>query len=121
MKKCVLLMAAVALVMIGCAAPQKPLYYWNDYSHSLYNLKKNPSEETFASHKACLLQIIDDSTKNEVRVPPGVYGELGFMFMQENKSKEAVEYYRLEEQTYPESTPFMERLIASAKSETQSN
>lgn len=120
MNKSMLLMAVVAFVMIGCAAPPKPMYYWNDYSHTLYNLKKNPGEDTFAKHKACLLKIIDDSSKNDTRVPPGVYGELGFMSMKENNVKDAVQYYRLEEQVYPESAPFMNVLIANAEADGKS-
>ena len=93
----------------GCAT-QKPLYSWGDYSSSLYKLKKNPCEENLMKHKQVLLKIIEDSMKNSLRVPPGVYCEYGYILMKEGKFNEAMPYFDLEEKTYPESAVFIQRL-----------
>ncbi len=46
--------------LTGCAT-QKPLYYWGNYSKSLYTYKKSPTEENLKAHKATLVKIIDES------------------------------------------------------------
>jgi len=97
--------------LIGCAA-QKPLYYWGDYSSSLYKYKKAPTEENLNAHKAVLLKIVDESNKMNLRVPPGVCCEYGYLLLKEGKQEEAMRYFELEEKTYPESKPFLDRFRA---------
>ncbi len=114
MKKLRLLLVLFALaIFAGCASQGKPMYYWGDYSHTLYELKKHPSDESLAKHIVCLDDIIKNSKEIGVRVPPGVYAEYGYRMLDMGKKNEAISYFRLEEQTYPESTVFMERLIES--------
>jgi hypothetical protein len=112
MKKYILLIPILlSLVLIGCATPQnRPQYMWKDYSTSLYAVKKAPSNTTMASHKAVLLSIIEESKTKNLKVPPGVYCECGYMFLKEGKKEEAFKYFDLEEQTYPESRVFVQNL-----------
>jgi hypothetical protein len=94
---------------VGCAT-QKPMYFWGNYSSSLYAYKKTPNEENLLKHKKELLKIIEESKARGLRVPPGVYCEYGYILMKEGKNEEALKYYELEEQTYPESTIFIQHL-----------
>lgn len=55
--------------------------------------------------------MIKQSEERELRVPPGVYGELGYIYALKNNSKEAVKLFEIEKQTYPESTIFMDNMI----------
>ena len=108
MKKiCFILMLSVFLCM-GCATQK--LYTWGDYSSSLYKLKKNPCDEKLQNHKQVLVKIVDDSKENGLRVPPGVYCEYGYILLKEGKNDEALRYFDLEQQTYPESTVLIQRL-----------
>lgn len=114
MKKFVVMLFVAGLFAGGCA-PQKPqMYCWENYSHTLYDYTKNPSDESYAKHKECLLKIIDSSAKNELRVPPGVYAELGYDLLKEGKTEEGKKYLLLEKETYPESALFMDKLLAKA-------
>ena len=54
-------------------------------------------------------------------VPPGIYAELGYIYLKENKSKEAVTLFETESQLYPESKHLMDRLIQSAKAKESSD
>ena len=94
---------------IGCAT-QKPMYNWGDYSHSLYSYKQMPDAENIHKHKQVLYEIIEESNSKGLRVPPGVYCEYGYIFMKEGNNKEALRYFELEEQTYPESKVFIQTL-----------
>ena len=94
--------------IVGCA--QERLYYWGNYSQTLYKYKKLPKEENLEAHKACLVQIIEESNKRNKRTPPGVCCEYGYILLREGKTQQALVYFEMEEKTYPESKVFIERL-----------
>ncbi len=100
-------------VLTGCAAPT--MYYWGDYSKSLYSYRKNATEANLLKHKQILENIVEESNNRNLRVPPGVYAELGYIYFRQNKNEEAIKYYELEERIYPESKVFMQRLTQAAK------
>ncbi len=111
---CILfILTYVLLFTFGCAtrATQKPMYYWGDYSGSLYKIHKDPNKKNIAEHQVQLETIIKQSEERDLRVPPGVYGELGYIYALKNNSKEAVKLFEMEKQTYPESTIFIDNMI----------
>lgn len=97
------------LFAIGCAEKPK-MYYWENYSQSLYDYKKNPSDRTLLEHKQALLKVMEVSQQHRTRVPPGVCCEYAYILMKEGNNKEAMKYLAMEEQAYPESRPFITRL-----------
>ena len=99
--------------LLVCGAPK--MYYWGDYSNSLYSCRKNATEANLLKHKQVLENIVEESNKRNLRVPPGVYSELGYIYFRQNKNEEAIKYFALEERIYPESTVFMQRLTQAAK------
>jgi len=107
-------------LFFGCAAPS--MYYWDKYSSSLYAYKKNPTDSTLAGYKKSLADIIEKSPKKNLRVPPGVYCEYGYLFAKEGNSIEAAKYFDLEKTTYPESAYFIDKMKSqvSTKSDTSS-
>lgn len=112
-----LLISAISLFSISCAT-QKQMYYWGNYSDSLYDCKKKPGAETLAEHKEVLENIIEESTKREMRIPPGVCAELGYIYAAQNNNKKAIELFNKEKKTYPESSLLMERLISQTETRT---
>lgn len=115
MKRSLLLfLVSVFALLAGCASQNRPQYVWKDYSSSLYYIKKTPSEESLKYHKDLLLTIIEESKTGNVRVPPGVYCEYGYILLKEGKKQEAFGYFDLEERTYPESKVFIRNLKAYA-------
>lgn len=111
MKKTGLLILLLFISLFGCAT-QKPLYYWGDYSSSLYKYKKVPNEENLKTHKVVLVNIIEESNKMNLKVPPGVYCEYGYLLLKDGKKEEAMYNFDLEEKNYPESRQFLERFKA---------
>ena len=101
---------AAVLFCFGCSA-KKQMYYFGDYSDSLYHSKKNPGVESLAKHKEELENIVEESKNRNLRIPPGVCAELGYLYAANNNTKKAIELFQMEKQTYPESTILMERLI----------
>jgi hypothetical protein len=114
MKKCFLFIIVVATITFigGCA--QNGLYYFGDYSQTLYKLEKNQDEESLVNHQQELEKIIAESESRTLKIPPGIYAELGYINLKANNTKQALEYFDKEAKLYPESKYFMERLINSA-------
>jgi hypothetical protein len=110
----------VSFMTSGCAT-QQPMYYWGDYSNSLYCCRKDSTDENLLKHKEILENIIEESGKRNLRVPPGVCAELGYIYFRQNKNQEAMKYFELEERTYPESKVLMDRLTQAAKAKGEQN
>jgi len=110
-------MCLLSVLSFGCAT-QQPMYYWGDYSKSLYCCRKDSTEENLLKHKQILENIIEESAKRNLRVPPGVCAELGYIYFRQNNSQEAIKYFELEERTYPEAKILMQRLTQAAKART---
>lgn len=112
-----LVIGFLASIFFSGCAPQK-MYYFGNYSQTLYSFEKNQNEETLLSHKQELEKIISESEVKSLPVPPGIYAELGYINLKANKSQESIKLFQAEEQLYPESKYFMDRLIQSAKVKT---
>jgi hypothetical protein len=110
----IMLSLMTLLFFFGCSA-KKQMYYWGDYSDSLYHSKKEPGVESLAKHKEVLENIVDESKSRNLRIPPGICAELGYLYAANNNTKKAVELFQMEKQTYPESTILMDRLIMQAE------
>ena len=111
MKKNSLIYLLVFFLVSACAVQTTPMYYWGDYSTTLYHYKKNLTDEKLIEHKNSLLIIIKKSNELGIRVPPGIYGELGFIYFNEGNLIEAKKFINLEAKTYPESQYFMNKIL----------
>jgi hypothetical protein len=105
-----LTVVSAALCIAACAPNTK--YTWNNYDESLYRYYKNASNR--AEYETALTEIVHRATR-EQPVPPGIYAELGYIRLENNDPVEAVRYFELERNTWPESATFMTRMIDSVK------
>ena len=119
MKKKVLLLLLCLIIPIISGCTTNKMYYFGDYSETLYAYEKNQNDESLINHLQELDRVIQESQEKNLRVPPGIYAEFGYLKLKMNKSKEAVEYFNAESQLYPEAKHLMDRLIN--KVETQGN
>jgi len=114
MKKNVMLLLLFTSLASGGCAPQS-MYYWGNYSNTLYHFRKDANDEARDKHMAELEAIVKGSNEHNQRVPPGVYCELGYMHAKKGNKSQAMELFTLEKTTYPESTHFVNRLVESIK------
>ena len=105
MKKFILILTFFLLT--GCATK---MYYWGNYSSTLYNLKKNQNTQCQKKHMEELYEIISKSQKKNKKPPPGICCEYGYMLLQNGRKDEAVKMFGLEAKYYPESVFFIKRL-----------
>ena len=111
--KNILIIAIISIaIFTNCRPPFNETFFWGDYSSTLYDLKKNPDEKTLETHKQQILIILDESNKRNLRIPPGVLAEYGYILLKEGKEKEGFEYLDKEVVLYPESMVFIKQLKA---------
>jgi len=116
MKKIILMILISSALISGCAT-QKPMYEYSNYSESFYGMKKEGGAETSDEWKTTLEDIISKSNASITRVPPGVYANLGYLYLKMNNNEQAIFYFEEEKKIYPESIKFMDNLISKAKAE----
>lgn len=105
------------LSFIGCASNK--IYYYGDYSKTLYHHKKDQNEESLNNHKQELEEIITKSKEKNLPIPPGIQAELGFIYLQANDSKTAITLFEEESKLYPESSHLMARLIQNVQARSK--
>lgn len=106
MKKILWLAAPfVFLSLTGCV---DSLFYWGKYEDSLI---ERYIENNNAQTEIYLHEIITEAEANHQRVPPGVCADYGFSLYQRGDKNSAMNYFAKEKSLYPESIPFMSKLI----------
>ena len=99
-----------AVVLAGCATGPKPIYEWGSYQPALLEYTKEANAAEFEKE---LLETIAKGEKKGT-VPPGVYAELGYLLMSNQRAGEAIGWFEKEKQAFPESAVLMNKMIAGA-------
>lgn len=105
-------------IFSGCATVSQSNLYWGDYSHTLYDVKKNPGKASNAAHEKELQHIVEKSKSMNLRVPPGIYAELGMYAKERGEKSAADNYFALELATYPEGEALIQRALKNKSSDS---
>lgn len=106
------LTVAAALLLAGCVQQQQ-MYTWGGYDASMYQYAKDTTKQT--EFRETLANIIAASKSAGTPVPPGIHAEYGYQLLEMGKPDEAVAAFNAEKAAWPESTQFMESMIAYAR------
>lgn len=111
-----------AAMISGCVSqPAKPLYNYGNYSDSYYAYKKNMTPETTLALQNSMEKVISETELSQSgRVPPGMYANLGYLYIKAGKPNDAIANFTKEKSIYPEATFFMDRIINKIQ-ETEGN
>jgi len=108
----VVLATVVMFIVSGCSSSPKPLYNYGDYSESYYGTKKEATTESALEYQKALEYCISGADGSRSgRVPPGMYANLGYLYLKAGKSDKAIENFTKEKTVYPEATFFMDKMI----------
>lgn len=99
-------LTALAL-LTGCAAPG--LYQWGGYDQSLYAGYKDVTKMEALRIK--LEAHVGEMEKSNARVAPGLYAELGTLYLKAGANQKAIDFYTKERNAWPESRVLMTSLI----------
>ena len=106
MKTIRIALLAASLALAGCAAP---LYEWDQYDARTFKTLKSPNaSEEF---RIALETHLANMRTQKKRPAPGLYAELGTLYLQRDDVDQAVKNYRLEHDAWEESRPLMTALV----------
>jgi hypothetical protein len=94
-------------LLTGCAAPG--LYQWGGYDQSLYAGYKDVTKMEALRIK--LEAHVGEMEKSNARVAPGLYAELGTLYLKSGATQKAIDFYTRERNAWPESRVLMTSLI----------
>ena len=108
---CLPLALAGAALLTGCAGP-KTMYGWDGYQPQVYQHFKGESPDQQIAEMEVSLQKI--SAKG-VPVPPGFHAHLGMLYSMVGKQDQMAAQFEDEKKLFPESTAYMDFLLAKVK------
>lgn len=108
------LAATVCVLAITGCATKPALYQWGGYDDLLFQSYKSPDRAEamrvgLETHLAVL-------QTNKQRIPPGLYAEIGTLYLEKGSPAIAVSYYKKERDTWPESKTLMDSMIKTLES-----
>lgn len=106
--KSVLLAVLAGALVSGCATQR---YQWGNYDEALYQSYKDPSK--VESLRIRLEEHIAAMESGKQKVAPGLYAELGTLYLQSGQAPRAAQLYAKERDAWPESRNLMTALIGS--------
>ncbi len=104
----------MGFLISGCST-KKPMYEYANYSETYYQLKQNGDAQSNANWKSSLEEVIEKSNARAIRVPPGIYANLGYLYLKVNDTEKAISFFKAEKDLYPEASVFMDNLIKKAQ------
>jgi hypothetical protein len=110
-----LLIVTLVLALTGCATPG--LYQWGGYEQGLYTAYKDPSQ--VENLRVKLEAHVAEMERSGQKVAPGLYAELGTLYLQSGASDKAVVFYTKERDAWPESRGLMSALIQNLERRQQ--
>ncbi len=100
-----------AAVLTGCVTTRPNQYGWGEYEDQLYGAYKDPNK--VAALTASLETLIAQLEQQKTKTPPGIYAELGTLYMQSGLNDRAIGMYAKERAAWPESKGLMDALISN--------
>ncbi len=109
-------MIAATLWLAACSntttAP-KTLFHWGNYQDVVYDgleEKTSPDEQLQALQKITQL-----APHGSIKVAPGVYAQLGMLYLKTGQRDQGIQALQQEKALYPESAHYMDYLIKQVK------
>lgn len=100
----------LSMTLVGCAS-SRGAYDWGDYDELLYKSYKDPTKiEDLRVGLETHLVALEGSNGF---VAPGLYAELGTLYLESGDSEKAILFYEKERAAWPESKYLMDALIAN--------
>jgi hypothetical protein len=97
--------------LTGCAA--QPLNYsWGRYEQLVYDLYNNPGKSAPEKEIEQMEKDLQVARSRNRPVPPGFHAHLGYLYYQVGKADTARQEFEVEKAQFPESSVFMNRLLA---------
>jgi hypothetical protein len=104
-----------ATMLVGCAAKQPLLYQWGSYEEQIYAMYSDTGKVSIEEQLNNLERDYQVARAADKPVPPGYHAQVGYLYFQLGKTDQALQSFETEKTLFPESTVYMDRLIARIK------
>jgi hypothetical protein len=97
-------------VLTGCAQRQPPLYLWENFPRQQYDTllqQGGGSQEQISVLEAQA----EKARATDAALPPGFRAHLGMLYLGAGNPGRANELWKAEKVAFPESSPYMDRLL----------
>lgn len=101
---------AVAFLLAACGSAPKPLYYWKDYSATVYERLKNDDSST-GKQISKMEQYFSEANRKQLGVAPGAHAHMGLLLIDAGQPDAAKAQFETEKKLFPESATFMDFLL----------
>lgn len=101
------------MVLQGCST-KPPMYHWGRYESLIYDMYNKPGSAPPQAQIMTLTEDIEQAQAQGLKVGPGIYAHLGFMYALTGKSTLSQEAFQTEMALFPESKAFIEGMLARA-------
>ena len=114
MKIRLILPLLAAILATGCAT-RPALYEWGSYENQVYAMYADGGKTSPQDQLMKLEADLEKARAANKALPPGFQAHLGYLYFQTGKLDQALAAFETEKLLFPESRPYMDRLIAQAK------
>jgi hypothetical protein len=112
-RRLALALALVALALCeACAPRQGPVYRWGRYEDLVYDMYARPGKTDPGTQIAKLSEDIERAAAEGKLAPPGVHAHLAFLYYTQGQLDLAAAEFATEKQLFPESTVFVDGILA---------
>lgn len=105
------LIALLMCILATSCSVQKPLYNWKGYDDAVYAYTKANNEKSVENLINIYERLIKKSGGTRQVPPPGIYADYGYLLIQKGQTAKGKELLIKETELYPESKPFVDRII----------
>ena len=109
------LILLAAMVIAGCTGEKPLLYQWGSYQEQIYAMYSDTGKVSIEEQLTNLEQDYQLARAADKPVPPGYHAHIGYLYFQLGKADQALQSFETEKALFPESTIYMDRLIARIK------
>ena len=107
-----LVFIALSLFLTACANQNRQLYHWGSYENMVYVSYYEPGKQSSESQIIEMEKDLEKARAANKTLPPGNYAHLGYLYFQTGQLDKALAAFQTEKTIFPESTIYMDRLIA---------
>lgn len=108
-KRAAVLALLACAALTGCATHPKTMYQWDGYQPQVYEYLKGGSPE---QQIAAMEKNLQDISAKGNQAPPGFHAHLGMLYSIAGKPDQVVAQFEDEKKLFPESSPYMNFLLA---------
>ena len=113
--KTLFLILLTSTMIAGCARKQHLLYAWGSYEAQIYAMYSDTGKVPIEEQLNNLERDYQVARAADKPVPPGYHAHVGYLYFQLGKTDQALQSFETEKILFPESTVYMDRLIARIK------